>query len=103
MWSCEDKLNRKTAHFRLPSVAQKRCMLKLPSFIRARDKRKQTKFAFFSYYRMHDLCVVFECTNGRHPENGTGSQRVPFLNDHCPACMMRRKKWIYFEKQRRVQ
>ena len=26
---CEDKLNRKTAHFRLPSVAQKRCMLKL--------------------------------------------------------------------------
>ena len=29
MWWCEDKLNWKTAHFRLPSVAQKRCMLKL--------------------------------------------------------------------------
>ena len=29
MWWCEDYLNRKTAHFRLTSVAQKRCMLKL--------------------------------------------------------------------------
>ena len=29
MWWCEDYLNRKTAHFRLSSVAQKRCMLKL--------------------------------------------------------------------------
>ena len=28
----EEKLNTKTAHFRLPSVAQKRCMLKLPIF-----------------------------------------------------------------------
>ena len=30
MWFCEDKLTRKTAHFRLPVVAQKRRVLKLP-------------------------------------------------------------------------
>lgn len=29
MWWCEDKINRKTPHFRLPSVFQKRCKLKL--------------------------------------------------------------------------
>ena len=29
MWWCEDKINRKSPHFRLPSVAQKRCKLKL--------------------------------------------------------------------------
>ena len=33
MGLCKDKLNKKTAHFRLPSVAQKRCMLKLPIVI----------------------------------------------------------------------
>ena len=30
MWYCEDKLNRKTAHFRLLSVPQKRRLPKLP-------------------------------------------------------------------------
>ena len=37
MWCCEDKLNRKTAYFRLPSVAQKRCMLKLANERPERD------------------------------------------------------------------
>ena len=31
MWQCDEKLNTKTTHFRLPSVAQKLCMLKLPN------------------------------------------------------------------------
>ena len=31
MWECEDKLNRKTDHFRLSSVAQKRRLFKLPN------------------------------------------------------------------------
>ena len=29
MWWCEDKINRKTPHFRLPFVAQKRCKLSI--------------------------------------------------------------------------
>ena len=33
MWKCDDKLHRKTAHFRLPPVAQKRRVLKLPNNI----------------------------------------------------------------------
>ena len=31
MWWCGDKLNRKTAHFLLPSEAQKRGTFKLPN------------------------------------------------------------------------
>ena len=34
MSQCEDELNTKTAHFRLPSVAQKRYMLKLPKLVK---------------------------------------------------------------------
>ena len=30
MWSCQDRLKRKTSHFRLPFVAQKRRVPKLP-------------------------------------------------------------------------
>ena len=36
MGYCEDKLNKKTAHFRLPCMAQKRCMFKFP--INTRDR-----------------------------------------------------------------
>lgn len=35
MWYCEDKLNRKTAHFRLSSVAQKLRVLKLQNLTSA--------------------------------------------------------------------
>ena len=54
MWLCEDKLNRKTAHFRLPSVAQKQCMLKLPNaynfvFDRVRCKAIPSSFGLSFY------------------------------------------------------
>ena len=59
MWWCEDYLNRKTAHFRLTSVAQKRCMLKLTidKFVIGRDQA-YFKLAFFSGDRPGDLGQV---------------------------------------------
>ena len=49
MWWSEEKLNRKTAHFRLSSAAQKRCMLKL-SICQTRrtfsNKIKQESYPF---------------------------------------------------------
>ena len=37
MWCCKGKLNRKTANFLFPSVAQKSDVLKLPINIFAQD------------------------------------------------------------------
>ena len=42
MWLCDDKLKEKTGHFRLPSAAQKRCMLKLPIIKAYTDNYAQT-------------------------------------------------------------
>ena len=43
MWFCEDKLKRKTAHFRLPSASQKRaCLSSLTLPAIRRTSRKDT-------------------------------------------------------------
>ena len=53
MWWSEEKLNRKTAHFRLSSAAQKRCMLKLSNrelkHARFWDADGKRKWAVFPY------------------------------------------------------
>ena len=52
MWWCEDKLNRKTAHFRLLSVAQKRCVLKFT--IKHPRRRRQQERHKFPYITMEN-------------------------------------------------
>ena len=48
MWLCEDKLKRKTAHFRLPSASQKRACLSSLSQKDTLSKRKARMIAGYS-------------------------------------------------------
>ena len=66
MWQCEVKLQRKAAHFQLPSVAQKRHLLKhrTKEHRRRRQKEVKNKFAFLnsekrSFWKVYNQLFSF--------------------------------------------
>ena len=63
MWKCGDKLNTKTAHFRLPSVPQKRCMLKFLLSIKHDTLHFTNKVMFWnqSFNKNSNLEIHFDC------------------------------------------
>ena len=101
MRQCEDKLNTKTAHFRLPSVAQKRCLLKLPNvpymqWAIAQTYNEGSMFtqvgAFsFQKQRFHDEILSFfsgQCDHSFHDL----SSRHAYLSIYYKSCIQNRKR-----------
>ena len=61
----------------------------------SRTKTNKQRDSFFFFYRVPDSCIVFGCNN-KSEGNGRALHGIPFLNNHRPELVKRRKKWIDF-------
>ena len=51
---------------------------------------------------MPKRCVVFGCSNGSNVYDGIALHTIPFANDERPEAKKRRKAWVNFVKNKRM-